>query len=267
MDDHQFHRLLKHFGFSREGYRRVRKGVKKRLRRHMRALGCQHLASYLRTIDASPRERSECLRRLSVPISRLMRDRVFWDKLAEEILPDLVRRFGTPLQAWSAGCACGEEAYSLAISARTAGDVIGGNPFRLDILATDRNAVVLERGREGVYSRTSCRELDARQLARHFTPMRGGRRYRTHPELQSNIRWLCCDIDRLPVRAAFHLVLLRNNLLTYLNLSAQKKALPKVLAHLRPGGVLVVGKGERLPEDAAGLVSRWGQPFVYERLG
>ena len=267
MDDRQFHRLLGHLGYSRDGYRRVRKGVKKRLRRHMRALGCQHLAGYLAAVEASPRVRSECLRRLSVPISRFMRDRAFWDDLAAKILPDLVRRFGTPLQAWSAGCACGEEAYSLAISARAAGAIAGGPPVRLDVLATDRNPAVLKRGREGVYQRSSCRELDARQLARYFTPLRGGRRHRVRPELQSNIDWLCCDIDTLPVKTAFHLVLLRNNLLTYLKRSAQTKALPPVLAHLRRGGVLVVGRGECLPVDAEGLVPRIALPFVYDRRG
>ncbi len=266
MDDHRFHRLLDHLGFSREGYRRVRKGVKKRLRRHMRALGCRDLSDYLAAVEASPRERRECLRRLSVPISRFMRDRAFWDNLAGGILPDLVRRFGAPLQAWSAGCACGEEAYSLAISARTAGDMVGGPPVRLNVLATDLNPAVLQRAREGVYPQSSCRELDARQLARFFTPLRGGRRYRVRPELQSNIEWLCCDIGYLPVRTAFHLVLLRNNLLTYLNLPAQIQTLPPVLAHLRPGGVLVVGRGERLPADAAGgLVPRIALPCVYDR--
>ena len=265
MDDHQFYRLLTHFGFSREGYRRVRKGVKKRLRRHMQALGCQHLTCYLATIEASPRVRSECLRRLSVPISRLMRDREFWTILAARILPDLVRRFGTPLQVWSAGCACGEEVYSLAISAASTGLRLEAPPL-LKILATDRNPACLARAREGTYPRSSFRELDSVEREHHFTPLRGGRRYRIRPEYQAPINWLCCDIEKLPVNCAFHAVLLRNNVLTYLEQAGQTAVLARVLDQLRPGGVLVVGHRERLPAATAGLVPRYGLPYVYERI-
>ncbi len=264
MNDHQFHRLLAHFGFSPEGYRRVRKGVKKRVRRHMQSLSCQHLACYLAVLETSPRERSECLRRMSVPISRILRDRAFWEILAARILPDLVRRFGNPLQIWSAGCACGEEAYSLAIGARRAGRPAGDPPM-LDILATDRNPACLARARAGIYPRSSMRELDPALLSDYFFPLRGARRYRIAPDLQSGITWLCCDIRKLPVKMAFHMVLLRNNILTYLEPAGQVAALGPVLAHLRPGGILVVGDRERLPADARGMVPRYGLSYVFER--
>ncbi len=267
MDDHQFLRLLAHFGFSREGYRRVRKGVKKRLRRHMQALGCQDLTCYLAAIEALPRERSECLRRLSVPISRIMRDGAFWETLSARILPDLVDRFGNPLQVLSAGCACGEEVYSLAISARSAPLASGTDQCMLHILATDRNPACLARAQEGIYPRSSFRELDPERRTRHFIPLRGGRRYRIRPELQAHITWLCCEIDRLPLRAAFHLLLLRNSILTYLKRSGQSAVLAPIIGHLRPGGVLVVGHRERLPAAVPGLVPRYGLPYVYVRTG
>jgi chemotaxis methyl-accepting protein methylase len=265
MDDHQFHRLLAHFGFSRAGYRRVRKGVKKRLRRHMQELGCPDLAGYLQAIEASPRQRNECLRRLSVPISRFMRDGALWEVMAARLLPDLARRFGVPLAVWSAGCACGEEAYSLVISARAAGRALKADPPVLDILATDRNPAGLVRAREGIYPRSSLREMDAERRARHFSPLRGGRRYRIRPELRSGIHWLCCDITRLPTAKRFHGVLLRNNLLTYADRAGREQGLRRVIRHLRPGGFLVVGRRESLPAAVGGLVPRYDLPYVYER--
>lgn len=264
MDDHQFHRLLAHFGFSQEGYRRVRKGVKKRLRRHMQELGCQRLTSYLETIEAVPHRRSECLRRLSVPISRFMRDEEFWETLTADMLPHLVRRFGAPLAVWSAGCACGEEAYSLVISDRS----IDRSPTTarplLNILATDRNPANLVRARKGVYPRSSFRELRPYLLTRHFTPLRGGRRFRIRSELQSGIEWLCCDINDLPVSNRFHLVLLRNNILTYGNRAGREQGLQRVVDRLQPGGVLVIGRRERLPATVAGLERAFGLPYVFE---
>lgn len=265
MDDHQFQRLLTHFGYSREGYWRVRRGVKKRLRRHMQALGCQRLACYMEAIEAAPRRRSECLRRLSVPISRFMRDGEFWETLAARILPDLFRRFDAPLAVWSAGCACGEEAYSLAISARSAGRVAPGDLPVINILATDRNPAGLARAREGIYPHSSFREMDPKRRARNFIPLRGGRRYRIRPALQSGIWWLCCDINSLPISGAFHMVLLRNNILTYVDRTGREQVLQHVLGHLRPGGVLVVGRRERLPTAVGGIRARYSLPYVYER--
>jgi chemotaxis protein methyltransferase CheR len=263
MDDHQFHQLLEHFGYSREGYRRVRKGVKKRLRQHMQALGCLRLSGYLETIERDPHRRSECLRCLSVPISRFMRDGAFWKILKAKALPDLADRFGGSLSVWSAGCACGEEVYSLVISARIDEGSTVADAVKLAILATDRNPVNLARARDGIYPASSFREMDAAQLARHFIPLHGGRRYRIRPELQPGICWLCCDISRLPVNISFQLILLRNNILTYLQPDAQIKALTRVLGHLQPGGLLVVGQRERLPTGVVGLQARYGLPFVY----
>jgi chemotaxis methyl-accepting protein methylase len=267
MDDPQFHRLLQYFGYSPEGYRRVRKGVKKRLRRHMQALGCQCLESYLDAIAASPRARRACLRRLSVPISRFMRDAAFWETLAHQILPDLVHRFGAPLAVWSAGCACGEEAYSLAITARTARAHMPLNRTLLTILASDRNPAFLNRAREGVYPRSSFRELSAEQLTRHFTALKGRRRFRIRAEHKAGIDWLCCDIESLPSTTCFNLILLRNNILTYCDPAGRERGLRRVLAHLHPGGVLVIGERERLPAAAKGLNAAFGLPYVFKQHG
>lgn len=265
MDDHQFHRLLQHFGYSPEGYRRVRKGVKKRLRRHMQALGCQRMECYLDAIAASARTRHACLRHLSVPISRFMRDADFWEALVNRVLPDLMHRFGTPLAVWSAGCACGEEAYSLAISGWTASQTMPTDRALLNILATDRNPAFLMRAREGVYPRSSFRELPEEQLMRHFTPLPGRRRFRIRKELQAGLNWLCCDIESLPSTTCFHLVLLRNNILTYCGPGGRERGLRRVLAHLLPGGALVIGSREALPSAAVGLEAGFGLPYVFAR--
>lgn len=265
MDDHQFHRLLKYFGYAPEGYRRVRKGVKKRLRRHMQALGCPHLESYLAAIEASAGTRRACLQRLSVPISRFMRDAAFWETLTRQILPDLVHRHGAPLAVWSAGCACGEEAYSLMICAHATHPSMPLNRSLLNILATDRNPACLFRAREGLYPRSSFRELSAELLARYFAPLPGRRQYRIRAPFKTDINWLCCDIENLPSTTRFHLVLLRNNILTYCGPAGRDQGLRRVLAHLHPGGVLVIGSRERLPAGAVDLIPAFAMPYVFVR--
>ena len=265
MDDRQFHRLLQYFGYAPEGYRRVRKGVKKRLRRHMAALGCQRLECYLDAIAGCARTRRACLQCLSVPISRFMRDAAFWETLAQPILPDLAHCFGAPLMVWSAGCACGEEAYSLAITARTVAAHMHLDRPLLTILATDRNPAFLNRAREGIYPRSSFREVPQALLERHFTPLPGRRRFRIRADLKAGVQWLCADIETLPATTRFHLVLLRNNILTYCDSAGRKQGLQRVLAHLHPGGVLAIGRRERLPAARKDLTAAFGRSYVFER--
>jgi len=115
MDDREFGRLLEFLGLSRQGYRKVRKGVKKRVGRHMRSLGCRSLQQYLKQLERRAEVRSQCALALAVPISRFFRDRVLWDILENRILPELVEIGKSSIKVWSAGCACGEEVYSLKI--------------------------------------------------------------------------------------------------------------------------------------------------------
>ena len=90
MDDHQFRRLLHHLGLSWTGYRKVRKGVKKRVSRHMLALNCSNMAGYLHEIDKSKEALDECERLMTVSISRFFRDKKLWDLLSDEMLPGLI---------------------------------------------------------------------------------------------------------------------------------------------------------------------------------
>lgn len=95
MDDAAFRQLLDYLNLSWEGYRKVRKGVKKRIRRHMRTLGCGTLPAYFRILDREPALRQDCDRLMTVSISRFFRDRELWRALRERLLPNLARRFAT----------------------------------------------------------------------------------------------------------------------------------------------------------------------------
>ena len=89
MDDVQFRKLLHHLGLSWTGYRKVRKGVKKRISRHMRLLNCSDLAGYLHELGSSKGARYECERLMTVSISRFFRDKKLWVLLLDKVLPEL----------------------------------------------------------------------------------------------------------------------------------------------------------------------------------
>lgn len=115
MNDRHFKKLLDAFQLSWPGYFKVRKGVKKRIPRHMQLLDCRHVDQYPRLLAADLEVRNECRRLLTVSISRLFRDSGVWQVIAGDIIPELVAGGGPVVRVWSAGCARGEEIYSFKI--------------------------------------------------------------------------------------------------------------------------------------------------------
>jgi len=266
MDDRQFKRLLDVLGYRYEGYRRVRKGVKKRLRRHMRELGCRDVSAYLERIAASSAARDACILQMTVPISRFMRDWAFWEALRDVWLPGLRQVFGPDLRAWSAGCACGEEAHSLAIIDREsdARPTAAVAP-RLRIVASDLNPACLEKARSGVYPASSLRETPPELTALYFTALRGGRRYRIDASLGKTITWECGAIEGRRPAPCYHLILLRNNVLTYCDIGRHKRLLANVVGQLYGGGLLVVGLGESVPDRPGLEPASDGFPYVFRK--
>ncbi|MFC1516203.1 CheR family methyltransferase, partial [Thermodesulfobacteriota bacterium] len=167
MDDQEFRQLLEYLQLSWKGYRKVRKGVKKRIRRHMKQLEMRDMGGYLRELENSTDARAECDRLMTVSISRFFRDRGFWSMLKDKILPDLIREHTDIINVWSAGCACGEEVYSLKI----VWDRLKSQYPRLPaikIMATDLNPVHLDRAKSGIYTSSSLKELPGELRSAYF---------------------------------------------------------------------------------------------------
>ncbi len=261
LGDEDFRRILEYFDRPWQGYRKVRKGVKKRIRRHMAALAVDTVVDYLQMLEQNSQEQDICRECLLVTISRFFRDRNLWLYLRERLLPELIALYPTGLRAWSVGCASGEEAYSLAIL----GEMLQPR-VRLEILATDVKEDNLERARTGVYERSSLREVTADIRDRFFLACSTGRRYAIRPQLKSQIRWRRHELfGPPPDDGPFHLLLLRNSLLTYHRGPAMAAAFSRITATLAPGGCLIVGSHEQPPATNLGLERDPRCPWVYRR--
>lgn len=249
MDDRQFARLLEFMGYSWRGYRRVRKGAKKRVSRHMAELGCRSISAYLEVLGADSEVLAECERRMSVTISRFFRDLEVWRVLGERVLPGLVGQGRGRIRVWFAGCACGEEVYSFRILLRELGSA-GGIALDAEIIATDLNPVCLERARRGVYHAGALRDAGPERQKRWFAPVEEDT-LAVLPELREGIRWQRHNILLEPPPAeGMDLVFLRNNLLTYCRSGVAAPALQRIVQAIAPGGFLVTGSEEVLPEEA-----------------
>jgi chemotaxis protein methyltransferase CheR len=245
MDDAAFGKILQFFRLSWQGYRKVRKGVKKRVASHMQSTNCRTVDEYLATLDNHPEELQRAVELLTVSISRFFRDRRLWEVLQERLVPKLLDSASCSVRVWSAGCACGEEVYSLKILWEELKKRRAPLP-PVEIWATDVNPLMIEKARRAVYPPSSLRELSSELRDEYFVPFRQA--FVVRPDLQQGIHWLLRDLTKDdPPETSLDLIFLRNNLLTYYEPTISHPVFLKIVAALRWGGTLIIGHKEQMP--------------------
>lgn len=257
---------LPQVGLRWSGYRKVRRQVCKRIARRLRALGLPDLSAYRTRLTQDSGEWAMLEALCHIPISRYWRDRGVFDYLANVVLPRLAgaaAREERALTAWSAGCASGEEPYSLSIAFALGPAARAGVSF--DILATDADEILLERARCGVYGAGSLKDMPEPFRAAAFE--RDGPLFRLRPAYRAPVTLRREDIRARMPSGPFDLVLCRNLVFTYFNIERQRALAPKLASRLRVGGFFVIGSHEKLPADAAGFVPEPGPPGIYRREG
>ncbi|MCP4746998.1 MAG: hypothetical protein GY874_12800 [Desulfobacteraceae bacterium] len=264
LSDDQFRLLLAHFDRPWAGFRKVRKGIKKRIRRHMAQLDCRCFEHYLALVQDDPEIGHACQQKLVVTITRFFRDRQLWDHLCHVILPGLIRLFPNGIRAWSAGCSGGEEPYSLAMVWHVLNENLN-TQVPLDILATDIRSDCLERAQKAVYYKNSVKEVPQDLLTRYFHISKNEKHFILRPELKSIVRLMRHDVLDFPIEKDFHLLFLRNNLLTYYQGDVLEQALKRILKSLSMDRYLVLGSHERLPALPLPLLRDKNCPWFYKK--
>jgi chemotaxis protein methyltransferase CheR len=213
-----------------------------------------HRLAYVeRMIAASPRDRDwiDFVERMLVHETYFFRHTAQLDLLRDDILPRLDaqrRKAGRPmLVVWIAGCATGEEAWTMAFlahEARRAG--APGEAVPVSILATDLSERSLATARRGVYDR--LHGLDSFRAippwaAPHFRAGHGTNAWVVPEDLRGSVRFLCHNVlDPAPVSGA-DLVLCRN-MLIYFDEAASRRAQENLVSSLRHAGVLMLGPAD-----------------------
>lgn len=255
---------LPRLGMRWPGFRRVRRQVCRRIARRLTDLEVEDLAAYRDRLETDAAEWQTLDLLCRVTISRFFRDRAVFEALGRVVLPRLAERAGaagrTRLTAWSAGCASGEEPYSVAIL-WTLGVAPTAPGLTLEIVATDTDPHLLERARRGHYTAGSIREVPGDWRERAFEEREGA--FRLRPAFRSAVRLGQEDLRRDAPPGPFDLVLCRNLALTYYAGDLQRRVLARIASVLRPGGALVIGGHERLPGDLPDLDSWPGAACCY----
>jgi chemotaxis protein methyltransferase CheR len=254
---------LPHLGRSWRGYRKVRRLVCRRLARRLRELGLADPDAYRSYLADRSGEWANLDALCAIPVSRFYRDRGVFEALERTVLPALAEAAPprTALDAWSAGCASGEEPYSLAILWR-----VRLQPrfpqLGLRIVATDLDEQVLARARTGRYAASSLKELPEDLRAAGLEPADGGWRVR---DGFRRVEFLQQDLRKVLPAGPFDLVLCRNAVLTYYAPPTQLAVMRRIADRLRPGGGLVIGIHESLPAGLAGFAPWPGARGVHRR--
>jgi chemotaxis protein methyltransferase CheR len=255
--------MLPRLRFQWKGFRKVRKQVCKRIDRRIRELGLADTGAYRDHLESEPGERALLDGLCRVTISRFYRDKGVFGCIGKRLLPELAEEAENKyVRIWSAGCASGEEAYTLSLIWRVA---LAGRfeGVRLKIVATDSDPVMLSRGQKGCYRRSSLKALPEAWIESAFIAVRDT--YCLDDGYRKGVHFLRQDIRTEMPEGPFDMVLCRNLVFTYFDAALQRELLAKIGKRVRLGGFLVVGTHESLPEGVEGFERVEGVPGVYRR--
>lgn len=256
---------LPHVNMRWAGFRKVRKQVCKRVRRRMKELDLVDYEAYRKWLTDHTSEWDVFDTMCRIPISRFYRDWAVFDYLKDESLPQMAimaQEENRPLRIWSAGCASGEEPYTLSLI----WNLVHKTRFPevdLQIIATDIDEHMLHRAKTGCYSFGSLKGLPREWVNDAFTQK--GREFCIQPEYGDMIQWLQEDIRQEMPEGVFDLVLCRNLVAMYFDTRLQHKVFERIRQSMRPGAILVLGCHEKLPEGVKGLVVHEEKLNVYRK--
>lgn len=249
------------------GFRKVSGTVRKRVARRIGELGLADLAAYRERLESDPSEWHVLDGFCRIPISRFYRDKGVYEALASEVLPacaEAVRkRGGGAIGVLSAGCASGEEPYTvnliwrLCLSERFPG-------VDLRVLAIDIDEGMLQRAERACYSASAFRAMPESLLEQGFFP--AGGEYCLRDGFRPGVRFEKADLRERVPPGPFDLILCRNTAFTYFEGAVQAQVFSALDASLREGGFLVIGAHESLPVEAPAYARlRPGVPVFRKR--
>jgi two-component system CheB/CheR fusion protein len=227
-------------GLDLSGYKRV--GLIRRLTKRMRTVGVEGFGAYQSFIETHPTEYTGLLDTLLINVTAFFRDDLPWEYLRTEIVPRLLEQKGATevIRVWCAGCATGEEAYSLAI---VLAEALGIEKFmeRVKLYATDLDNEALAKARLGTYSERDLAEVPAPIVEKYFDHRDQTLHFRK--DLRRGVIFDRNDLVKDAPISHVDLLACRNTLM-YFDGPTQAKILARFHLALNEGGFLFLGRAE-----------------------
>jgi two-component system, chemotaxis family, CheB/CheR fusion protein len=229
-------------GFDFTGYKRT--SLARRVRRRMSQVSIDDYAEYIDHLQVSAEEFNALFNTILINVTSFHRDPDAWEYLQTEIVPAMLaeRSSDEPVRIWSAGCASGEEAYSLAM---VFAEALGVERFRqqVKIYATDVDEEALAQARHAAYPEAAVESVPPEMVGRYFE--RQGNLYVFRKDLRRSVIFGRNDLVQDAPISRIDLLVCRNTLM-YFNAETQTKILSRLHFALALRGLLFLGKAEML---------------------
>ncbi|MDO9557289.1 MAG: protein-glutamate O-methyltransferase CheR [Coriobacteriia bacterium] len=239
--------------------------VERRIASRLHLLDIHTYRQYAEYLDQNPQEYASLLNALTINVTQFFRDGTVFKLFREKIVPDIIKskqaRHQRMIRVWSAGCATGQEPYSLAMSFLSVMDS-RSNDFLLSIQGTDIDSNVLTTARKAVYP---IEQLEHIPRPDHKYVDVLGDTFRIRPEVTKLVRFQYLNLfEDKPIHIVD--VIFCRNVFIYFTRTEQERILELFWASLSRGGYLVLGRSERL---ATSMIGRFelvdGRERVYRK--
>ncbi len=245
-----------------QGFRKVRGQVCKRIAQRIGELGLPGVEAYCHYLAEQPQEWALLDGLCRVTITRFYRDRLVFDTLTREVLPQLAEAArasgGSVIRCWSIGSASGEEPYTLAILWQ---EYLAADYPELcfTVLATEADPHLIARARRACYPLSAVKNLPQNLRAAAFQYTND--EYCLKPHYRGLVQFQQQDIRHPQPAGLFDLILCRNLVFTYFDESLQQECLQRLHSRLGPARWLILGVHEHLPSNQSGVLE------ISQRLG
>src|SRR5215813_3234217 len=232
-------------GLDFTGYKRS--SLARRIRKRMHEAGAADYVDYRDRLESSAEEFGLLFNTILINVTGFFRDTETWTFLQQEVMPELLAGIDREreIRVWSAGCASGEEAYSLAMAFSEALGV-EETAKRVKIYGTDVDEDALRDARVGLYSAKALEALSPELREKYFEQI--GTQFAFRPDLRRRVIFGRHDITRDAPISRLDLLVCRNTLM-YFNVETQSQVIDRFHFALRENGCLFLGKAEMLLSD------------------
>jgi chemotaxis methyl-accepting protein methylase len=223
--------------------------LKRRVAIRLRKTKVSNYSEYLLLLMKNPEEYDRLFETLCINVSEFFRDPEVWQAMRPVFLDQLRQKANeadNSLRVWSAGCANGEEPYSIALLIK---ELLSSEEIncRVEILATDVEQRNIKLAHKGVYLKTSLKNVSKALLNRYFTPAEEG--FKLNDAVKQLVNFSYLDLTSNEAVKNADIICCRN-VFIYFDRDLQEQLLMKFYNSLKPKGYLLLGKSETLIQEA-----------------
>ncbi len=240
--DNLLNYIKRNRGFDFSGYKRT--SLSRRICKRMQSLNIENYSDYLDYLEVHPDEFVDLFNTILINVTAFFREPQAWEYITSEIIPLIVanKPISKPIRVWSAGCASGQETYTIAM---LLAEALGMEQYagRVKVFATDVDAEALNQSRHASYTDKEVQGIPHDLLDKYFDQVNG--RYIVQKDLRRCVIFGRHDLVQDAPIGRIDLLLCRNTLM-YFNTETQSKILDRFHFALNDSGFLFLGKAEML---------------------